>query len=82
MVDINNMKITKVVSKSQDELTSEKFEDEIYDLAGKSYNEGALAMAKAIRKAFREVAMADGPIPLKFTASQVVGVVQDIMKGA
>lgn len=76
------VQINKVVPKSKEELTSEKFETEINDLAGKSYNEGALAMAKSIRSAFREVAMADGPIPVKFTASQVVGIIQDIMKGA
>jgi hypothetical protein len=76
------MKITKVNKKSKEDLKSDKFEAGINDLAGKSYNAGALAMAKSIRKAFREVAMSDGPIPIKFTASQVVGIIQDIMKGA
>ncbi len=76
------LQINKVESKSKEDLTSERFESEINDLAGKSYNEGALAMAKSIRSAFREVAMGDTAIPTRFTASQVVGIIQDIMKGS
>lgn len=72
------VKLNKINPNPEEEL----FKAEINDLAVKSYNEGAMAMAKSIRSAFRTVAMADTAIPRMFTARQVIIIIQDIMKGA